>query len=657
MSTEVEILTACHNRFDTELPCGYKKIQVSAATAKERWPGCLHDDEGDNISAKNPYYCELTALYWGWKNSDAEIKGLCHYRRYFSDIREPLMSYYKYSGKKNISRRILKSWDVIKDLEEGNEIILTVPYAPYPLTAKQDLLRFCRQEDVEAAITSIGEMYPDYLETALDLFNARNLSYCNMMIAGKEVYNAYCAWLFPLLFKMEEEMLRKEEKIQDRVFGYLAEFLLNVYVEKNCLKKNYYSIVYMYGSTKERLSSLIPDVIKWPARKILGKGQRAQALKACREYMENERRSAVYAKAEETVCRSAENILPSGTVRPNISIIVPVYNVRQFLEQCLESLEKQTYKDYEVILVDDGSTDGSDELCARFEENNLKFKFFRQAHKGISAVRNYGLSQAKGNIIAFVDSDDWVSEDLCAVIAESMEETNSDITAFGRGTIWDNDFKPEFVKITDVRKITDSKEAIGMMLEDKIYGTVWSMAYRKELLEGIVFPEGREYEDTSVLHKILDKACRICLVPEVLYFYRRKRAGSIVNTRSINNCYDEIISYLERMTFVEYKYPEYISTVVRNLVFTCVTLLGRISHAKKAGQISEEDEMLYARIINKVKMFISRYRSYIFKNRQINIGYRMYLRLFRLFPEMTTDLSAYIYEKRKLRHFLIRKWR
>ena len=86
MSTEVEILTACHNRFDTELPCGYKKIQVSAATAKERWPGCLHDDEGDNISAKNPYYCELTALYWGWKNSDAEIKGLCHYRRYFSDI-------------------------------------------------------------------------------------------------------------------------------------------------------------------------------------------------------------------------------------------------------------------------------------------------------------------------------------------------------------------------------------------------------------------------------------------------------------------------------------------------------------------------------------------------------------------------------------------
>lgn len=287
MSKELEVLVACHKKFDSPLPYGYKKIQVNAAAAKEHWPGWLHDDEGDNISSENPYYCELTALYWGWKNSDAEIKGLCHYRRYFSDIREPLMSYYKYSSEKNISRHILKSREIAKDLEDGNEIMLTVPYSPYPLTAKLDLLKYCRQEDAETAISCIGEMYPDYLDTALELFDARNLSYCNMMIAKKEVYDAYCTWLFPLLFKMEEEMLRKEGKIRDRVFGYLAEFLLNVYVEKNRLKKKYYSILYIYGSTKERLSSQIPDALKWPARKIFGKGQRAQALKACKEYMGN----------------------------------------------------------------------------------------------------------------------------------------------------------------------------------------------------------------------------------------------------------------------------------------------------------------------------------------------------------------------------------
>lgn len=233
MQKNVQIAVVTHKKFPHALPQGYDRIQVGCALSGEAWDGYIHDNSGDHISEKNGSYCELTALYWLWKNSDADIKGLCHYRRFFCDSLIPHCNYFYWSSGKWLNREVMKA-STMRKLLKNHDVIVAVAYFPYPRTAREDLLKYVYEQDVAILDSVIQEHFPDYWEAYNAVMALQNLSYHNMLIAGKKIYGDYCSWLFSVLKLCEERCNIEDYDVQHkRIYGYLAEVLLNVYLRKH----------------------------------------------------------------------------------------------------------------------------------------------------------------------------------------------------------------------------------------------------------------------------------------------------------------------------------------------------------------------------------------------------------------------------------------
>lgn len=236
MEHNVQIGVVTHKEFPYSLPVGYDRIQVGCALRADKWDGYIHDDDGDNISEKNGSYCELTALYWLWKNSDAEIKGLCHYRRFFSDYinDSPNMTYFTKGDK--IAHECIQL-STAKTILKEKDMIVVRPQLPYCRTVKEDLLLYCYEKDIAIMTDVICEFYPEYKDAYNYIMDSHNVSYYNMMITNKSVFDGYCEWLFSVLAYCEERCNLETYDVQHkRLFGYLAEVLLNVYIEKHRLE-------------------------------------------------------------------------------------------------------------------------------------------------------------------------------------------------------------------------------------------------------------------------------------------------------------------------------------------------------------------------------------------------------------------------------------
>ena len=212
-----------------------------------------------------------------------------------------------------------------------------------------------------------------------------------------------------------------------------------------------------------------------------------------------------------------------------ISVIVPVYNVEPFLKKCVDSIINQTYRNIEIILIDDGSPDTCGQICDEYAKTDSRFTVIHQENQGLAETRNIGIEHALSPYIMFVDSDDWVTADFCEQAYQLIVQRDVDIVFFGftklkNGKVMKNPFpnKPEGYKT--------KKEAIELILSNS-GNFVWNKIYRKELFEGIRYPKGRFYEDVAVTHKLVLKATKIWYSHKRMYYYRY-REGSIVTTRS-----------------------------------------------------------------------------------------------------------------------------
>lgn len=264
---------------------------------------------------------------------------------------------------------------------------------------------------------------------------------------------------------------------------------------------------------------------------------------------------------------------------PLITIIVPVYQVHQYLAECIESLICQTYSNLEIILIDDGSTDGSGEICDKYACGDSRIRVIHQDNKGLSAARNTGLDNAHGEYIAFVDSDDvvlpsYIKELYCLIgkyradiaacayvkcAAEEIEKIRSRNAAGDIG----EDQRVGVVNDDKVRGDTEMCMKAEQMLRQwhgkyKKWETVaWNKLYRGDMLNsnaatetgGIRFPEGRKHEDVLTSHLIVARATRIVLTTRELYMYRT-RADSIT-TQSVTVEYrtQNLRAQRERMVF------------------------------------------------------------------------------------------------------------
>ena len=236
-----------------------------------------------------------------------------------------------------------------------------------------------------------------------------------------------------------------------------------------------------------------------------------------------------------------------------ISVIVPVFNMKDYLPECLDSLISQSFKDIELVLVDDGSTDPSGRICDEYAARDARIKVIHTRNAGLSAARNTGIDAAEGEWIMFVDSDDFVSPDFCRIPYETAVRENADMVIFQRINT-DPDGKPI------PRRNRPKKKPYGVLSHEEAadYGetAAWNKLYRRSLFKDIRFPEGRIYEDVCTTCMLMYEAEKIVLIPDRLYFYRY-REDSLCHVRTPVNKRHAFEEYLARCRFLLGKgYPE-----------------------------------------------------------------------------------------------------
>lgn len=211
-----------------------------------------------------------------------------------------------------------------------------------------------------------------------------------------------------------------------------------------------------------------------------------------------------------------------------ISVIVPVYKVEQYLEECLDSIIHQSYTNLEIILVDDGSPDNCPQICDRYAEKDSRIIVIHKTNGGLSDARNVGIDIASGEYYSFIDSDDWISINAYEHLIQIAEKTAAEILCFGYYDV----LKNKTIKglCPDNTRCVPGKDAVCTFMEGReISGYAWSKLYRAELFENTRFPVGELFEDLAIVPEVIAKSSSVALVNECLYYYRH-RSTSIVNS-------------------------------------------------------------------------------------------------------------------------------
>ena len=266
---------------------------------------------------------------------------------------------------------------------------------------------------------------------------------------------------------------------------------------------------------------------------------------------------------------------------PKISIIVPIYNVQQYLKKCIDSIIEQTFNDFELILVNDGSTDKSGIICDEYKKIDNRIKVIHKENGGLSSARNAGIDIAKGKYIGFVDSDDYISKFMFQKLYENIIEYNADISICDYVEVFQDKEIIYQEKIEKKKLILSNIEALEKIYKEKgwLYVVAWNKLYKKELFNDLRFPIGKVHEDEMIAHEILYKANKIIFIEDQLYYYLQRdnsimgknyninrldiidameiRANFFYEKKLKNLQYEAEIEYLKTFFKLYYKYINY----------------------------------------------------------------------------------------------------
>ena len=216
-----------------------------------------------------------------------------------------------------------------------------------------------------------------------------------------------------------------------------------------------------------------------------------------------------------------------------VSVIVPVYNVEPYLDKCINSVLNQTFQNYELILVDDGSTDNSGKICEEYSQKDRRIKVIHQKNAGLSVARNNGFELSKGNYICFLDSDDWYSENALEVMVDIVKNYDVEI---GMIKLFETTTENIKYESKDGVKIVSSYECIGNLLKDhNNYVQACNKLYKRELLEKLKFPEGKIYEDFYIVIDRYQQIKQLGYSEKACMFYRIRNASISHSSFSIKS--------------------------------------------------------------------------------------------------------------------------
>lgn len=235
-----------------------------------------------------------------------------------------------------------------------------------------------------------------------------------------------------------------------------------------------------------------------------------------------------------------------------ISIIVPVYNMEQYLERCMNSIWQQTYTNLEIILVDDGSTDQSPQMCDEYARKDTRIKVVHKQNGGLSDARNAGLAIASGAYIGYVDSDDWIEPDMYEKMHEACIEHDAQVAICRYAQVYkDHTVQGGNGKVTAFDKEELLRIYIGGHDDYIIYNSVWSKLFARELVDGVQFPKGKNSEDIMYTTKAFCKANRGVYIDTCLYDYVLDRDGSIMNVKRGERMFqDELPFWREHIAYI-----------------------------------------------------------------------------------------------------------
>lgn len=253
-----------------------------------------------------------------------------------------------------------------------------------------------------------------------------------------------------------------------------------------------------------------------------------------------------------------------------ISIIVPVYNVEKYLNQCLDSVCMQTYKNLEIILIDDGSTDKSGEICDEYAAKDNRIIVIHKENIGVSDSRNKGLDIATGNYIGFVDSDDWIEFNMFEILYKGIKEYKADISICGHAEVYENGLLKPFHADSPV--IFSPIDAIEELIKENSFRDyLVNKLFTKKLFNSIRLPVGRIIEDKAIMYKLFDQSDAIVYLSEVLYYYR-KRPCSLSYSPTLSSQYGNYKAEYERYICLSQKYPTMESILFNKIVTSALHL-------------------------------------------------------------------------------------
>ena len=289
-----------------------------------------------------------------------------------------------------------------------------------------------------------------------------------------------------------------------------------------------------------------------------------------------------------------------------ISIIVPIYNVQQYLEKCVNSLIKQSYKNIEIILVDDGSTDKSGEIADGLKKNDSRIRVFHKNNGGLSDARNFGIKQAKGKYIGFIDSDDYIENEMYEFLYNNLIENKADISICGRFVNYDDGRELTQYK-TGIKKVMDNVDGLIALNSFKYFDmSACDKLYEKSLFNDIEFPYGLKCEDYYTMYKLFDKSRMIVYESKPMYHYY-KWEGSISRNKIMDTAFiDASKSQVEY--FNEY-HPELMYVAYTSYVFANIAYFNRfLKYNIECNEVTKLE----------LKREVKKYLKYVLKNPNIS---------------------------------------
>lgn len=260
-----------------------------------------------------------------------------------------------------------------------------------------------------------------------------------------------------------------------------------------------------------------------------------------------------------------------------VSIIIPVYNVEEYLDECIQSVINQTYKNLEIWIVDDGSKDSSGKMCDKYKEKDSRIKVIHKPNGGLSSARNAALDKITGEYVFFLDSDDYIALDFIETHLELMIKNDADVVM---GTAYE--FLGEVKNTIDYSECDDTVEVFDvvtalkmMFLDDKLHHDAAGPLYKSYLFKSIRFPVGMLYEDFATTYYVINNAEKVVYIDDKRYFYRM-RPGSIMNSKVTErdmvllDIADKVAEDIPKL------HPELQEAAVRKKVVTNVKLYSRI---------------------------------------------------------------------------------